>query len=232
MNTWCQDHIPDTASVCRGVELDLAANADVEMVAMATELGAHGTCIRSNFITPALQVEVRADLDQAQAAGQFSRAGTGQANQHLVRDDIRRDQVYWPEQATANHVQAQLWAMSAALMQAFNRTLYLGLIEFEGHYAAYPQGGFYRRHVDSFARNDARMVSLILYLNRDWQLSDGGQLRMHDGNVEVTPSHVDIAPIGGTLVCFLSREIEHEVMPTNAARYSFTGWFKTARASK
>ena len=216
------------------VDVDLVANAaDLDMVAMATELGAHGACIRSNFITPALQFDVRADLDQAHAAGQFSRAGTGQADQHLVRDDIRRDEVYWPEQATANHVQAQLWAMTAALMQVFNRTLYLGLIEFEGHYAAYSPGGFYRRHVDSFARSDARMVSLILYLNRDWQIPDGGQLRMHDygnsaSNELGAPSHLDIDPIGGTLVCFLSREIEHEVLATHAARYSFTGWFKTA----
>lgn len=216
------------------MELDLVATAaDLEMVAIATELGAHGACIRSNFITPALQFDLRADLDQAQAAGQFSRAGTGQAGQHRVRNDIRRDEVYWPEQVTANHVQAQLWAMTAALMQVFNRTLYLGLIEFEGHYAAYSPGGFYRRHIDSFARSDARMVSLILYLNRDWQLPDGGQLRMHgqphavDGT-PLPPSHVDVAPLGGTLVCFLSREIEHEVLPTNAARFSFSGWFKTA----
>ena len=221
------------------VELDMAANevaelaahevAARELVAIATELGAHGTCVRPNFLTAALQLDLRADLDDAHAAGQFSRAGTGQGAQHQLHDDVRRDHVYWPDQATANLVQLQLWAMTAALMQAFNRTLYLGLIEFEGHYAAYPRGGFYRRHLDSFARNDARMVSLILYLNRDWQIPDGGQLRMHGKSSDLlTPSHVDIAPLGGTLVCFLSREIEHEVLPTDAARFSFTGWFKTA----
>lgn len=179
--------------------------------------------------TPALQVDVRADLDEAHAAGKFSRAGTGQGAQHHLHGDVRHDEVYWPDQVTANHVQVQLWAMTAALMQAFNRTLYLGLIEFEGHYAAYPRGGFYRRHVDSFARNDARMVSMILYLNRDWHMPDGGQLRMHDqADARESASHIDVAPIGGTLVCFLSREVEHEVLPTHAARFSFTGWFKTA----
>lgn len=212
-----------------------------DMVAIATELGVHGKCIRPNFLTPALQLAVRADLDQARAAGQFARAGIGQGAQHQLHGDVRRDEVYWPAQATATHVQVQLWAMTAALMQAFNRTLYLGLIEFEGHYAVYPRGGFYRRHLDSFARNDERMVSLILYLNRDWQITDGGQLRMHGhadasrggGTSEkLTASHIDIAPIGGTLVCFLSREIEHEVLPTHATRFSFTGWFKTAPCTR
>ncbi len=210
----------------RHLSAAIAYAVAVDMVAIATELGDAGRCVCPNFLLPALQRDVRLDLDAAYRAGQFSRAGTGQGTSHLVRDDVRRDEVYWPDQAQANAVQLQLWAKTAALMQAINRTLFLGLHAFEGHYASYAAGGFYQRHVDAFADDDARMVSLVLYLNHDWQPSDGGRLRMYD-----QAKHVDVAPLGGTLVCFLSREVEHEVMPTTAARFSFVGWYKTAAAS-
>ncbi len=201
---------------------DTADMADtVDMVAIATELGAAGTCVCPNFLVPALQHELRADLDAAYDAGKFSRAGTGQGGAHQVRDEVRRDAVYWPNQETANAVQLQLWAKTTALMQAINRTLFLGLTSFEGHYAGYSAGGFYQRHLDAFAHDDARMVSLVLYLNHEWQPADGGCLRLYQ-----SARQLDVAPRGGTLVCFLSREVEHEVLPTTVTRCSFVGWYK------
>jgi SM-20-related protein len=193
----------------------------MELADIAVQLGATGRCVVPDFLSAATQDDARRDLDESMRAGRFSAAGTGAGAQHGVRENVRSDQVYWPPQSDANQVQSQLWAHTAALMQAFNRTLYLGLTRFEGHYASYAQGGFYRRHRDSFAHNDQRMVSLILYLNADWKIQDGGELRLHD-----LSSHVDVAPRGGTLVCFLSQEVEHEVLQCHAQRRTFTGWFK------
>jgi SM-20-related protein len=194
----------------------------LNLLALAKELGATGRCICPGFLTPALSLAVRADLDVAQAAGAFARAGTGQGLGHHVRDLVRSDEVYWPDTTALTSVQQSLWAQVNALKQAFNESLYLGLQSFEGHYAAYAQGGFYRRHRDSFQADDARMVSLILYLNPGWVAADGGRLRLHE---KAGPTDVD--PLAGTLVCFLSREMEHEVLASHATRYSFTGWFKT-----
>lgn len=56
--------------------------------------------------------------------------------------------------------------------------------------------------------------------------ADGGRLRVYGGG-----SHVDVDPGGGTLVCFLSEEKEHEVLPSHAPRISFAGWFKRAAAT-
>ena len=66
----------------------------------------------------------------------------------------------------------------------------------------------------------------MLYLNRDWKPEDGGRLRIYGET-----SHTDIDPVGGTLVCFMSRESEHEVLESFAGRCSFTGWFKVNRSA-
>lgn len=102
----------------------------------------------------------------------------------------------------------------------------------EGLYAAYPSGGYYRRHVDSVAGTpqEIRKYSYLIYCNEDWQPSDGGCLRIHtDGGGETapagaTPSFVDVEPRAGTLVVFRS-EVPHEVLDTSAARLAVAGWF-------
>ena len=169
---------------------------------------------------------LRADLELIREANAFHRAGTGKAKE--VRELVRRDEVYWLERDSATQAQGLLWSELDSLKQAFNRGLFLGLIDFEGHYAAYPAGGFYKRHLDCFQRGNSRMVSIVLYLNQDWQPRDGGRLRVYGPSGRPSDEYVDIDPEGGTLVCFLSRESEHEVLPSHAARMSFTGWFKTA----
>ena len=102
----------------------------------------------------------------------------------------------------------------------------------EGLYAAYPQGGFYRRHIDSYANTPQalRRFSYLLYCNEDWQESDGGCLRIHtDGGGEVAPpnappSYVDVQPKAGTLALFRS-DVPHEVLDTSAPRLAVAGWF-------
>ena len=38
---------------------------------------------------------------------------------------------------------------------------------------------------------------------------------------------IDIAPVAGTLVTFLSSRFWHEVLPARRVRMSLTGWYKT-----
>ena len=110
----------------------------------------------------------------------------------------------------------------AALREAMNRGLFLGLEDFESHFALYPPGAFYLKHVDRFRDDDRRMVSAVVYLNDAWLPEHGGQLRMYLGEgVE----H-DVVPTGGCLVVFLSGEVPHEVLPAIRDRLSLTGWFR------
>jgi SM-20-related protein len=108
------------------------------------------------------------------------------------------------------------------LRRAFNQCLLLGLEEFESHYAVYPPGAGYVRHLDRLRDDDARVLSAVLYLNEDWREADGGALRLYlaDG------THRDMLPCAGRLVLFLSAEFEHEVLPATRERASIAGWFR------
>ncbi len=188
---------------------------------IAEELGKSGLCICPRFLSPQTLRETADDLDRLRTAGSFERAGTGQGLENTKGGGIRSDETYWFDRELENPAQELIWEKLDLLRQAFNRTLFLGITGFEGHYSAYPKGGFYKRHKDSFRADSKRIVSLIVYLNRDWKSADGGQLRIYDGD-----SYTDIDPVGGTMVCFMSRESEHEVMPSHQERFSFCGWFK------
>ena len=62
---------------------------------------------------------------------------------------------------------------------------------------------------------------MIMYLNEDWQLSDGGELCIHHKE-----SLQHISPENGKIVFFKSSEIEHEVLLSHKPRMSITGWLK------
>ena len=92
------------------------------------------------------------------------------------------------------------------------------------HYAWYPPGAGYARHVDQPRLRGQRRVSLVLYLNRRWKAADGGVLRISadDGRYR------DIEPLAGRLVAFLTERRE----PRGAADavqpvWSLTGWFRS-----
>jgi SM-20-related protein len=124
-------------------------------------------------------------------------------------------------------VQRVALARFETLRLALNRALQLGLFDFESHFAAYPPGAGYRRHLDRFADHarfaseGGRVLSCVLYLNRRWRPEDGGQLRLYRPDAPA----LDIPPQGGTLVVFLSDGFEHEVLPARRERLSLAGWF-------
>jgi SM-20-related protein len=188
---------------------------------IAETLGQTGFCVCPDFLNgDAFDFTVE-DLHRIRGAGHFKTAGIGKGEQHQQDLKIRSDQTYWLDREQKSAAQDPLWERVDALKQAFNRNLFMGLNGFEGHYAAYSPGGFYQRHKDCFKGESGRMVSMIIYLNREWKPEHGGRLRIYEGE-----THQDIDPIGGTLVCFLSRETDHEVLFSHQDRFSFSGWFK------
>ena len=92
---------------------------------------------------------------------------------------------------------------------ALNRAFFLGLEDYESHFALYPPGAFYQKHLDRFRDDDRRTLSAVFYLNADWQPEQGGALRLYpEGGGEL-----DVLPTAGTLVLFMSAELPHEVLP-------------------
>ena len=191
---------------------------------IADELAAHGYAVTPNFLNPAEVDALIADLQQLQQSGEMRSAGVGKNAE--VTQSVRGDFIYWLEQASATPAQQMYLQRLEHLRQACNRTLYLGLFDYEGHFASYPPGAIYRKHLDQFEQDSLRTLTAILYLNRDWQTADGGQLRMYlDGEDE--SNYRDIQPAAGTLVTFLSARYWHEVLPATRERLSITGWFRT-----
>jgi SM-20-related protein len=152
----------------------------------------------------------------------FHPAGIGRDQTHQLNRFVRRDRIYWLE---TDYVPAQFYLdWSEQLRQRLNRELFLGLFDFECHYAHYPTGAFYKRHRDAFRGFSNRRLSSILYLNPDWQPNDGGELVLYGRDENVVLETV--LPTFGTTVLFLSEDFPHEVLPASRSRYSLTGWFR------
>lgn len=163
------------------------------------------------------------------AAGVLTPARVGRGNATLRTTEVRGDSIQWLEPDDPAPCVGVLLARLEGLRSALNERLYLGLIASEAHFAHYPPGGAYRRHLDRFRDEDARAVSAVIHLGDPWQPRFGGELRIYlegpDGEVSI-----DIAPEPGQLVLFLSGEIEHEVLATQRDRYSVACWMRRRTA--
>ncbi len=133
----------------------------------------------------------------------------------------RNDEIAWLEFEDPR--ERALFDVFEKLRLDLNRALFLGLVDFEAHFARYEAGHFYQRHLDRFNDESARTISVVLYLNDDWTTADGGCLRLY------TEPPREITPEAGTLVCFTSDDIEHEVLPARRSRLSIAAWFRRAR---
>ncbi len=189
--------------------------------AIVDDLATRGWSQQPLFLPDELARALALECRHRHAEGELNPAGVGRGAAQEVREAIRGDQIQWIDPGDSEACDHYLGAMDS-LRQAINQGLYLGLEDFECHFALYPPGAFYRRHLDRFRDDDRRAVSAVFYLNEGWQPADGGQLRMFlQGDVE----H-DVPPLAGTLVVFLSGDIPHEVLPAGRERLSLTGWFR------
>ena len=183
-------------------------------------LATQGWVAIPNFLEDEEIAELRAQALEKYAKGEFTQASVGQGSHKAVHTAIRRDAVLWLEEPVIGAAKEFL-AWLADLQFVLNQELFLSLVEAEIHFALYPQGGFYRKHIDNFRGGSARLVTVILYLNEQWQAKDGGELRLY-----VDEQPLDIAPEAGKLVLFLSERFEHEVLATQQERLSLTGWLR------
>lgn len=171
-------------------------------------------------------LRLRRECEEACENGDFRRAGVGRGGNLEIREDIRRDQVMWLQPGEFTVEQEIYLAWLETLRLALNRRFFLGLFEFEGHFAIYPEGAFYKPHLDRHAGTNDRIVTTILYLNPAWQPGDGGELKLWTTVGEKAGAFVLIEPRMGTLVCFLAGDFWHEVLPAKKTRMSITGWFR------
>jgi SM-20-related protein len=189
----------------------------------------HESCIVVDRAVP----EVVADALAAslrRRADDLSRAGVGRDDRYRRRPTVRGDEIAWIVGDDA----ATRWLLDWAelLRRELNRQLFLGLFEYECHFASYPVGAFYATHLDAFRGETNRVVSTVLYLNPAWGASDGGELVIYHSTEEsptpldpLTVAHI-VSPRHATLVVFLSEEFPHEVLPSSKERHSIAGWYR------
>lgn len=188
--------------------------------ALADALATRGACRIPGLPDAESSRALREDLLRLADIGELAPAAIGRGTGRALQPVLRGDRTLWLDDPRCGAAAGAFLATLDALRVALNQRLFLGLAETEAHYARYAPGAGYARHRDRFRDSDARVVSLVAYLNGDWGDSDGGALRLHfdDGAI-------DIPPLGGTAVCFRS-ELEHEVLPALRERLSVAAWFR------
>ncbi|MDG3413664.1 2OG-Fe(II) oxygenase [Vibrio parahaemolyticus] len=137
-------------------------------------------------------------------------------------ESIRSDKIQWLKPAMGQPIANYLSKMEE-IRQEVNRHFFLGLFEYEAHFAKYEKGDFYQKHLDCFKGNENRRLTTVFYMNEYWSEEDAGELVVYDLNDKEIAT---IPPRGGRLLVFLSEQFPHEVLPTNAERFSIAGWFR------
>ena len=207
----------------------LALHLNHGFAQIISEIQQSGWCVMPGF----LEDDVAADLSReslvAWREGEFRRAGVGRGEGLVIREDVRTDHVMWLRDEEITGCQQAYLDRLDEMRVELNRNLYLGLMDFEGHFAVYPEGGFYKPHLDRHRESMDRLVTVILYLNPDWQPGDGGELKMWTTPGDKDGEFITVEPRMGTMVCFLAGDFWHEVLPAKKTRASITGWFRGTR---
>ena len=194
---------------------------------IVAELTETGFSVCDDFISPLLVNSLAHEARDLWQQGDFRQARVGKGASLQVRPEIRNDNICWLDAENPTAIQRPYLNELETLRHHINRKLFLGLFEFEGHFALYPPGSFYNIHYDRFIGALERMVTCILYLNHEWTSDDGGALKVHEGTTtSALPLPLQVLPQGGRLVCFLSEAFPHEVLAANRDRLSLTGWFR------
>ncbi len=193
--------------------------AQHQLDTIADGLAENGYAVVDHFLS---EDEVRCILqldDFKNALLHFKKAGIGKSTDKQINESIRGDYIQWIDKETAPpEIKVYLHRLSE-LIAFVNQALFLSLKDAEVHMTVYPEGTYYKRHLDQFRKDDHRKLSVICYLNEGWQESHGGQLRMY-----LPEGEKDVLPVAGRLVCFRSDRIEHEVIAGTRERMSLTGW--------
>lgn len=192
-----------------------------DFTAIVDAIAGPGIGIFPDFINADMVAALRHDLATL-PPWELTPAAIGRARLQQTNEQIRTDKTRWLDGDTP--IQRAYQAQMADLQLQLNRQLFMGLKDYECHYALYQRGDFYKKHLDAFRGRGNRRLTTVLYLNDDWQASDGGELLVYAARGKNIIHRV--LPQAGTLVCFLSEDFPHEVLPATRDRLSIAGWFR------
>ena len=189
---------------------------------LLADLQTKGWSVQDDFFSADFTDALMDEVENIQNAYMLQ-AGVGRKQDHQIILDARRDYIQWID--PDKPIKKDFLKTMEELRVALNRRLFLGLFDYEAHFARYEAGAFYEKHIDAFKGESNRILSTVLYLNEDWQDGDGGELVVYDEN---DPS-IELGrffPKKGRLAVFLSECFYHEVIVARRTRHSIAGWFR------
>jgi hypothetical protein len=100
------------------------------------------------------------------------------------------------------------------------------------------KGSGYEKHLDNTNagqnKDDRRKLTVILYLNPEWDVHCGGQFRVLNAQHATSTASPMIDPMAGTLLMFWSKQVLHSVLPSflpndneNLYRFAHTLWLNS-----
>jgi SM-20-related protein len=155
--------------------------------------------------------------------GDFRSAQIGRSGLQKINQEIRSDSTCWVDEKTLKV--DFFWRKMSLIQRTLNQHFFLGIQNFEAHFARYESGQRYDRHIDQSPLKSAlhgeRLITFIVYLNKNWRASDAGELCIYQDSQEAL-----IAPTWGKVILFKSDAISHSVQASHGLRWSLTGWFR------
>lgn len=194
---------------------------NIDLIAKALEQT--GYIVLANALPDALlQGLVKRCEDEGSDRFQAAHVGRGTDKQRIT--SLRGDAISWIE--ADDPVDRAFLEQMETLRRELNARLFLGLFDYESHYALYQSGYGYAKHSDVLQGKKNRILSTVLYLNQDWQPGHGGELVVYDPSGE-TPL-LKVQPTFGTMIIFLSESFPHEVLISNTTRRSIADWLRVS----
>ena len=198
---------------------------DNRLGAIVDDLSRQGWSWQPGFLPEPLFTALHAEVSVIDAEDDLAPAGIGRETAFQLDRSIRRSRIAWMDGSTPAQAGFLQWAEQ--LREAINRLLMIGLFEFEACFAVYRPGGFYDRHLDSFEGARNRVVSLVVYLNEDWQAGDGGALVVWpEGAAADAEPAARLLPERAGVVLMLSESVPHAVEVTHASRFAIAAWWR------
>lgn len=183
--------------------------------------------IVENFFTKEEVLALRESLLEKYEEDLFKKSAIGNMANEKIVEAIRGDFILWLDEENSGKAEEQFFSRLNDFTGYLNRTCFMGIAEKEFHYAVYPKGAFYKRHLDTFQNDSRRKLSIVCYLNdEDWKPEYGGELTLYFSD-KGPETILDIYPVQGRMVIFESQVLEHEVKPVKQERLSITGWLKS-----
>jgi SM-20-related protein len=194
---------------------------DIDLIAQ--ELEQTGYIVLANALAGELLhgLQKRCEVD---SSDRFHAAHVGRGTAKQKIESLRGDAISWIE--ANDPVDCAFLEQMETLRRELNARLFLGMFDYESHYAIYNSGYGYAKHSDVLQGKKNRILTTVLYLNEDWQPEHGGELVVYDPSGET--AILKVQPTFGTMIIFLSESFPHEVLISNTTRRSIAGWFRVS----